>query len=124
MLDHMLGDLDGRRGWQLDHLPTAGHTDPSQSTATHRTRAEVVLDNARRLLPTPGAIILRVALLAQRLFSILRLLHSGLHKGRWRRLVLLQLLDAFLRYGQLLLRLAQLFLGQPQLFKHLAQLCF
>src|SRR2546423_254418 len=77
MIDHMLAHLDGRVGRQLDHLPTAGHTYPSQPTATHRTRADAVLDDARRLFPTPGAIMLRITLLARLLFPLLRLLHIG-----------------------------------------------
>jgi hypothetical protein len=83
-----------------------------------------VLDDPRRLFPTPCAIMLGVALLAWLLLVILRLDHIRFHKS-WRgRLLLFQFLDALIGHCQLLLRLAQLLLGQPQLPEHLARLCF
>ena len=103
MIDHMLAHLHWGRSWDLDHLPPPGYADSSQPTGALRTRPDAVFDDPRRRFPTPPMIMLRRPFLARLLLTTFWLFHIRFGKrGRW-RLLLFQLLDAFVGNDQLLL---------------------
>src|SRR5260221_3241400 len=90
----MLRHFDWRGRCKLDHLSPTCHADPSQRIRTHRTLLDRMLHDTRRSLQTSSVIVPRIALLLLGFW----LDHIGFHERWGRRLLLFQLLDAFLRH--------------------------
>src|SRR2546430_460260 len=107
----MLRHLDCGRGRQLNHLAPTDHADPPQGACAHRTIPDAMLDDLRWGFTLACVIVRGITLLPLLLGFGLRLLHIGFDKRCWRRLLLLQLLDALVSRRQLLQVLALPLLG-------------
>ena len=83
-----------------------------------------MLDDLRWLFPTPGAIMLRVALLALLSFPHLAASSHWLSQKPVAASFAFPVPRCACGHCQVLMRLLQLLLGQPQLFENLAQLGF
>src|SRR5260221_10302442 len=131
----VLGHFDGRRRGQFDHLSPTGHADASQRTRTHWTVLDTMLNDLRWGFALPSVIMLGIALLPLLLGFGLGFDHIGFDERRRGRLLLLQLLDAFVSRCQLLVQrvifclhcphllqvLALPFLGLAQVLQHLIE---